>query len=99
MSSGPDNRPTPARGMHAIRTALGELNAASETRPVDEEVAIWQSLACLSPRQRAAVVLRYVEDMSERDIANALGCRPGTVKSLLSRALHSLQREVDNASR
>lgn len=81
------------------RAALAELNAASETRPVDEEVAIWQSLASLSPRQRAAVVLRYVEDMSEREIANALGCRPGTVKSLLSRAFHSLQREVDNASR
>lgn len=86
------------------RAALGKVGAAQEARPVDGGTAIWQSLTCLSPRQRAAVVLRYVEDMSERDIANALGCRPGTVKSLLSRALrrlqvHCIQGKVDNASR
>jgi RNA polymerase sigma factor (sigma-70 family) len=43
------------------------------------------ALAMLPHRQRAAVVLRYYEDRSEADIANLLGVRPGTVKSLLSR--------------
>jgi RNA polymerase sigma-70 factor (sigma-E family) len=45
-------------------------------------------------RQKAVVVLRYYEDLSEREIAEALGCRPGTVKSLASRALARLAQEV-----
>jgi RNA polymerase sigma-70 factor (sigma-E family) len=45
-------------------------------------------------RQKAVVVLRYYEDMSEADIATVLGCRPGTVKSLASRALTRLEKEI-----
>jgi RNA polymerase sigma factor (sigma-70 family) len=45
-------------------------------------------------RLRAVVVLRYYEDLSEREIADALGVRPGTVKSLSSRALARLATEV-----
>jgi RNA polymerase sigma factor (sigma-70 family) len=46
-------------------------------------------------RQRAAIVLRYYEDASEAEIASALGCRPGTVKSLLSRALATLRLGIE----
>jgi RNA polymerase sigma factor (sigma-70 family) len=53
------------------------------------------AVARLPHRQRAAVILRYWLDLSERDIADHLGCRPGTVKSLLSRALDSLREEVE----
>ena len=52
-----------------------------------------EALRPLTHRQRAAVYLRYVEDLSEADIAEILGCRIGTVKSLLSRARDHL-REV-----
>lgn len=45
-------------------------------------------------RQKAVVVLRYYEDLSEADIAAAVGCRPGTVKSLASRALARLGKEI-----
>jgi RNA polymerase sigma-70 factor (sigma-E family) len=45
-------------------------------------------------RQKAVVVLRYYEDLSEADIATVLGCRPGTVKSLASRALSHLSKEI-----
>lgn len=45
-------------------------------------------------RQKAVIVLRYYEDLSEREIADVLGCRPGTVKSLASRALARLAQEV-----
>jgi RNA polymerase sigma-70 factor (sigma-E family) len=53
------------------------------------------AVARLPHRQRTAVVLRYWADLSERDIAEHLDCRPGTVKSLLSRALATLREEVD----
>ena len=53
------------------------------------------AIARLPDRQRAVIVLRYYEDMSEADIAAALGCRPGTVKSLASRALADLRRVIE----
>jgi RNA polymerase sigma-70 factor (sigma-E family) len=53
----------------------------------------WRLLATLGPRQRAVVVLRYYEDLTERDIAQVLGCSVGTVKSQLSRALSALRRQ------
>jgi RNA polymerase sigma factor (sigma-70 family) len=49
------------------------------------------ALAKLSPKQRAAIVLRYFDDRSEAEIAEALRVRPGTVKSLLSRGLGELR--------
>ncbi len=48
----------------------------------------------LSYRQRFVVVARYWADWSEQEIAAALGCRPGTVKSLSARALAQLQEEM-----
>jgi RNA polymerase sigma-70 factor (sigma-E family) len=57
---------------------------------------VWSALSALPPRQRAAIVLRYVEDLSERDIAAVLQCRPGTVKSMLSRARDVLRRELSD---
>jgi len=53
--------------------------------------AMWQALEVLSPRQRAAVVLRYYEDLSDQQISDALGCRQSTVRSLLTRALSVLR--------
>ncbi len=46
----------------------------------------------LPERQRAAIVLRYYEDLSEAEIARTLGVRPGTVKSLLHRGTAELRR-------
>ncbi len=53
------------------------------------------ALTRLSPRQRAAVVLRYYADLPEAEIAEALGVRPGTVKSLLHRGLAQLREEIE----
>src|SRR4051794_25552449 len=53
------------------------------------------ALAALPARRRAAVVLRYYEDLSEAEIAEALGVRPGTVKSLLHRGLAQLRAVVE----
>ena len=48
-------------------------------------------------RQRVVIVTRYWGDWTEAEIARALGCRPGTVKSLTSRALAQLRKEVGYA--
>lgn len=52
------------------------------------------ALLRLPYRQRAVLVLRYWSGLSEFEIAEVLGCRPGTVKSLASRALTQLRKEV-----
>ncbi|MFZ1489230.1 MAG: SigE family RNA polymerase sigma factor [Ilumatobacteraceae bacterium] len=52
------------------------------------------AIARLPFRQRAVIVLRYYADLSEVEIADALDCRPGTVKSLASRALATLSKEI-----
>jgi len=60
--------------------------------------ALWQMLAELPERQRAAVVLRYFNDLPDNQIAEAIGCREVTVRSLVSRALAELRRREQMAS-
>ena len=50
-------------------------------------------------RQRVVIVGRYWGDWSEAEIAAALGCRPGTVKSLASRAMATLRRQMSETDR
>lgn len=52
-------------------------------------------LDALSPRERAVVVLRFFDDLSIEDIARTLGTKPGTVKSLLHRALARLRERIE----
>jgi RNA polymerase sigma-70 factor (sigma-E family) len=52
-------------------------------------------LRALTPRERAVVVLRFYEDQSIDDIAHVLGTKPGTVKSLLHRALARLRERIE----
>lgn len=56
-------------------------------------VDVRRALAGLPWEQRAVLVLRYFDDLSEADIAAALGCSVGTVKSRASRALTTLRRD------
>jgi len=56
--------------------------------------AIWDALALLPPRQRAILVLRFYEDMSEAQIADVLGIGIGTVRSGAWRGLESLRKIV-----
>jgi RNA polymerase sigma-70 factor (sigma-E family) len=72
-------------------------DAARETDAVDERDALWRSLGRLPAGQRAVIVLRFFEDMTEAQVANILGCSAGTVKSQTSRALARLR--VDDTLR
>ena len=62
---------------------------------VDPEIdEIWDLLWALPERQRRALVLRYYDDLTVPDVADALGCRLGTAKSLIHRGLRRLEREL-----
>ncbi|MEV4163472.1 SigE family RNA polymerase sigma factor [Nonomuraea dietziae] len=58
---------------------------------VDEREIVWRALGRLPARQRAVVVLRFFEDLTEAQVAETLGCSVGTVKSHASRALAKLR--------
>ncbi len=68
-------------------------HAATE-RPLEDRDELWRALGHLSQRQRVAIVLRFYEDLSEQRVAELLKCRPGTVKSLVSRGLETLRSEI-----
>lgn len=74
------------------RAALPRLVSPSAADPVFDDLA--DAVASLPFRQRAVIVLRFHLSLSEAEIAQALSCRPGTVKSLSSRALARLQKEI-----
>jgi RNA polymerase sigma-70 factor (sigma-E family) len=60
-------------------------------------LAVRDAVAALPPRQRAAVVLRYFADLSVDDAAEALGCAPGTVKSLTHHGIAALRESLGDA--
>jgi RNA polymerase sigma factor (sigma-70 family) len=76
--------------------ATPHLDAApAGTLPSADTPAVRAALLRLKPRQRAAIFLRFYLDLREQEIADALGCRPGTVKSLLHRSLAVMREHLD----
>jgi RNA polymerase sigma-70 factor (sigma-E family) len=65
-------------------------NATDQLADRDE---IWALLRTLPDRQRAALVMRFFHDLPDGEIAAALGCRIGTVRSLISRGLSSMREQ------
>ena len=64
----------------------------------EERMALWPHVKSLPPRQRAVIVLRYYEDLSEQEIADALGCSRGNVKSTAHNALKALRAALGSDS-
>ncbi|MFD7131110.1 SigE family RNA polymerase sigma factor [Streptomyces sp. NPDC059894] len=77
----PEPEPQPGDGDPAERQALHD--------------AMWRAIMKLPSRQRAMVVLRYYEDLSEAQTADVLGVSVGTVKSAVSRALGKLREDPE----
>lgn len=82
----------------SLETALHQRQAPAgvlEMQPVDHE--LWQLVAQLPPRQRTAVALRYVADLPEAAIAEAMQIAPGTVSATLHAARKRLAADVTAA--
>ncbi|MFI0505258.1 SigE family RNA polymerase sigma factor [Streptomyces albogriseolus] len=76
------------------RPGPGDVSAA-----VAERSRLESALALLTPRQRAAVVLRYYEDLPEGQVAQALGCPVGTARSHASRGVARLREILSDSAR
>jgi DNA-directed RNA polymerase specialized sigma24 family protein len=96
----------------AVRAALREARRAGRRREAEraghdpprpgDDPALGGALALLDglpARQRAALTLRYVHDLPDAAIARALRCRPGTVRSLLSRGREAVRAAIEHEHR
>jgi RNA polymerase sigma-70 factor (sigma-E family) len=91
-------------GMHLRRRRVEraylrrEESLASPEQPAGPDLELreylWRTLLRLPPRQRAALVLHYYEDLSERDAAEVLHCRPSTYRSLVARGMSALRTQI-----
>lgn len=75
--------PIPEAPSHAV--------GATHLDEFAERDLVWRAIRDLPRRQRVVLVLRYYEDLTDRDIAEALGVANGTVRSLASRAMATLR--------
>lgn len=70
-------------------------DGADAVAQLDDRDELWAGLRTLPDRQRAALVLRFFEDLTDEQSAATLGCRIGTVRSLVSRGLGTLRTRLE----
>ena len=80
---------------HQRRRLLERRHPAPAESMSDKPDELRGAIAALPPRQRAALVLRYYEDLPEGEIAELLHCSVPAVKSLLHRAVGDLRKVID----
>ena len=76
----------PRDSSHGVERQVADIESARRVREL---------VAVLPPRQREVVMLRMFEDLSVKETARAMGCREGTVKALLHKAINKLRLTVD----
>ena len=77
-----------------VSDEVPETRAPADRHDDGESAALWAFVQTLPRKQRAVIVLRYYEDLSEAEIAETLGISVGTVKSQASRALAAMRSRV-----
>jgi RNA polymerase sigma factor (sigma-70 family) len=84
------------RGYHRrLRRERASYADLVSTATMPETPIVLDVLARLPYRQRAALVLRFYEDWPDADIAQLLGCRPATVRSLVHRGLDAMRKALE----
>lgn len=78
--------PLGTESLDRMLTAVADPSTA-----IDQRDALLRVIASLPPKQRAAVALRFYEDLGDEEIADLLGCREVTVRSNISRALSTMR--------
>ncbi|WP_026876870.1 SigE family RNA polymerase sigma factor [Jiangella gansuensis] len=79
------------RRLELLTDTPPEHGAVRAPQGPEDRMMLWPHVRSLPPRQRAVIVLRYYEDLSEQEIADVLGCSRGNVKSTAHRALKALR--------
>jgi RNA polymerase sigma-70 factor (sigma-E family) len=87
-------RRTMSETRYLTREGPREVARSTELPDLATRDEVWRALQRLPYEQRAALVLRFFEDLSERDAAAALRCPRGTLKSRVSRALETMRIEM-----
>jgi RNA polymerase sigma-70 factor (sigma-E family) len=77
-----------------LERARPATTSPGHEQPLVEREATMHALARLPQRQRAAIVLRFYEDLTEDAIAQILRCRNGTVRSLVTRGVQALRADM-----
>lgn len=72
-----------------------DLTVAGHEESLTQAWVVWQALRRLPPRQRAVMVLRYYEDLSEAEIARTLGISAGSVKTHAHHAVRAMSSYLD----
>jgi len=92
-------RGNPKRSRRRIELSeTGPSDSIAQAAPLDRHDELHAALAALPPRQRAVLVLRYFLDLPEAEVAAALRCSVGTVKSTASRGLARLEQTLRPAN-
>ncbi len=81
-----------ARGRAAVPVAAVREEPVFDPDPADDTV--WDAVAALPPKQRAAVTLRFASDLPHEEIAEALGCSPEAARRSLHEGLKRLRKEL-----
>ncbi len=82
-----------------LETQRGRAEPVAQQPDVESRDELWRLLQQLPKRQRFAVVLRYYEDLSEQQTADALDCSVSAVKSLVMRAMQTLRDQMQGVER
>jgi RNA polymerase sigma-70 factor (sigma-E family) len=81
------------------REGAAAVGASTSLPDLGAKEDLWRQLLTLPARQRAALVLRYYEDLSERETADVLGCSLAAAKSLTQRGAAALRLEIESEER
>jgi RNA polymerase sigma-70 factor (sigma-E family) len=83
---------------YAVRHATEPSVVAEPGDPAVRD-ELWQALHTLPERQRAAIVLRFYEDLSEQQSAEILRCSPGALNQLVVRGMATLREQIGDSER